>query len=94
MVFRRASPGARPASISVSAGTEFTVNWINTASSASNVDIDKIDQYNQVPLIIGLEPNNSWHDTIREWCGIYTGTFSFRITGCYNPHYINVNCNG
>jgi hypothetical protein len=84
-----------PASITVPTGTEFTVNWINLATSAANVDVDKVDQYNQVPIIIGLEPGQSYHDTVREWCGtLFTGTFSFRITGCYEPYYLPVDCGG
>lgn len=82
-----------PASIAVKAGTEFTVNWINSAASASAVDVAKIDTYNQVPIVIGLKPGQSYHDTVRKWCGkLFTGTFSFRITGCYNPCYLPVNC--
>jgi hypothetical protein len=84
-----------PSSIKVKKGTEFTVNWINSGSSASAVDISKIDPYNQVPIIIGLPPGDQYHDSIRKWCGtLYTGTFSFKITGCYNPYYLDVDCGG
>ena len=84
-----------PASITVPTGTSFTVHWINLAASASPADVDKIDQYNQVPIVIGLEPGQSYHDTIREWCGqLYTGIFWFRITGCYDPYLLEVNCGG
>lgn len=84
---------ATPASIGVPMGTAFTVNWINSGASDSEVDIAKIDQFNQVPIVIGLEVGNSYHDNIREWCGaIFTGTFSFRITGCFDPYYLDVDC--
>jgi hypothetical protein len=82
---------ANPASIAVPAGTEFTVNWINTGDT--DCDVAKIDQFNQVPIIIGLEPGTSYHDTVREWCGSFTGTFQFRISICTIPSYIPVNCN-
>lgn len=82
-----------PASIAVTAGTSFKVTWVNSAASSYNIDIDKIDMFNQVPLIIGLEPGMSWTDSVRDWCGIFTGTFSFRIRiGC-DTYYIPVNCN-
>jgi hypothetical protein len=82
-----------PATIGVPMGTAFTVNWINSAASDSEVDIAKIDQFNQVPIVIGLEIGNSYHDNIREWCGnLFSGTFSFRITGCFDPHYLDVDC--
>jgi long-subunit fatty acid transport protein len=35
-----------PPSYGVSAGSTFTVNWINEASSEYPVDIDKIDRFN------------------------------------------------
>jgi len=83
----------KPSSISVPAGTEFTVNWINTPASASAVDVAKIDKFNQVPIVIGLKQGTSYHDKVRAWCGkLFTGTFSFRITGCHNPYYLPVNC--
>jgi len=81
---------ANPASIAVPAGTEFTVNWINTGDT--ECDVAKVDQFNQVPIIIGLEPGTSYYDSIREWCGAFTGTFSFRITICTIHSYIPVNC--
>ena len=83
---------ANPASISVPAGTEFKVNWINTGDT--DCDVAKIDQYNQVPIIIGLEPGTSYYDSVRAWCGPYTGTFQFRISICTIPSYIPVNCSG
>lgn len=82
-----------PASISVPAGSTFTVNWVNSSSSASPVDVAKIDAYNTVPIVLDLGAGESYHDDIREWCGIFTGTFSFRITGCYEPYYLDVDCN-
>ena len=81
---------ANPASIAVPAGTEFTVNWINTGDT--ECDVAKIDQFNQVPIIIGLEPGTSYHDSIRKWCGMFTGTFQFRVTICTIHSYIPVNC--
>ena len=82
---------ANPSSIAVPAGTEFTVNWINTGDT--DCDVAKIDQFNQVPIIIGLEPGTSYHDSIRKWCGTqFTGTFKFRITICTIHSYIPVDC--
>jgi hypothetical protein len=84
-----------PASITVPLGTSFTVNWTNLGASASPADVDKIDQYNQVPIVIGLAEGESYHDTVREWCGqLFTGIFWFRITGCYDPYLLEVNCGG
>jgi hypothetical protein len=81
---------ANPSSIAVPAGTEFTVNWINTGDT--ECDVAKIDQFNQVPIIIGLEPGTSYHDSIRKWCGAFTGTFDFRVTICTIHSYIPVDC--
>jgi hypothetical protein len=81
---------ANPSSIAVPAGTEFTVNWINIGDT--ECDVAKIDQFNQVPIIIGLEPGTSYHDSVREWCGIFTGTFNFRVTICTIHSYIPVDC--
>jgi hypothetical protein len=81
---------ANPSSIAVPAGTEFTVNWINVGDTECGVA--KIDQFNQVPIIIGLEPGTSYHDTVREWCGAFTGTFNFRVTICTIHSYIPVDC--
>jgi hypothetical protein len=82
---------ASPASIAVSAGTQFEVNWINTGDTAC--DVAKIDQFNQVPIIIGLEPGTSYLDSVREWCGSFTGTFEFRVSICTIHSYIPVDCN-
>jgi hypothetical protein len=81
---------ANPASIAVPAGTKFTVNWINTGDT--DCDVAKIDQFNQVPIVLGLEPGTSYYDSVREWCGPFTGTFDFRISICTLPSYIPVNC--
>lgn len=81
---------ANPSSIAVPAGTKFTVNWINTGDT--ECDVAKIDQFNQVPIIIGLEPGMSYHDSVREWCGLFTGTFDFRVTICTIHSYIPVDC--
>ncbi|MBO6940613.1 MAG: hypothetical protein JJ863_36910 [Deltaproteobacteria bacterium] len=80
-----------PASISVPAGTEFTVNWIN-ATGCTEIDID---MNGTVPIVLGLESGSSYHDTIREWCGTYTGTYTFRAY--YAPSYpftLPVDCDG
>ncbi|MDQ3338361.1 MAG: hypothetical protein M4D80_24610 [Myxococcota bacterium] len=81
---------ANPASIAVPAGTKFTVNWVNVGDT--ECDVAKIDQFNQVPIIIGLDPGTSYHDSIREWCGMFTGTFNFRVSICTIHSYIPVNC--
>ena len=81
---------ATPPSIAVPAGTQFTVNWINTGDT--DCDVAKIDQFNQVPIVIGLEPGTSYYDSVREWCGSFTGTFEFRVTICTIPSYIPVDC--
>jgi len=81
---------ANPPSIAVPAGTQFTVNWINTGDT--DCDVAKIDQFNQVPIVLGLEPGNSYWDSVREWCGQFTGTFEFQISICTIPSYIPVNC--
>jgi hypothetical protein len=82
---------ANPSSINVSAGTGFEVNWINVGDT--ECDVAKIDQFNQVPIIIGLEPGTSYHDPVHTWCGpIFTGTFEFRISICTLPSFIPVNC--
>lgn len=82
---------ATPSAINVSAGTGFEVNWINVGDT--DCDVAKIDQFNQVPIIIGLEPGTSYHDPVHTWCGsLFTGTFQFRINICTQPNYIPVNC--
>ena len=81
---------ANPASIAVPPGTKFTVNWINTGDT--ECDVAKIDQFNHVPIIIGLEPGTSYHDSVREWCGQFKGTFNFRVSICTIHSYIPVDC--
>jgi hypothetical protein len=81
---------ADPASIAVPAGTEFEVNWINVGDT--ECDVAKVDAANQVPIIIGLLPGTSYHDDVRQWCGIFTGTFDFRVTICTIHSYIPVDC--
>jgi hypothetical protein len=81
---------ASPSSIAVAAGTMFEVNWINTGDT--ECDVAKVDMFNQVPIIIGLQPGTSYHDTVREWCGMFTGTFDFRVTICTIHSYIPVDC--
>lgn len=81
---------ATPSMIHVAAGTSFEVNWINVGDT--DCDVAKIDQFNQVPIIIGLEPGTSYHDPVHAWCGQFTGTFDFRISICTIPSYIPVSC--
>ncbi|MGE5187267.1 MAG: hypothetical protein ACM31C_34705 [Acidobacteriota bacterium] len=82
---------ASPSSISVSAGTGFEVNWINVGDT--DCDVAKIDQFNQVPIVLGLAPGTSYLDSVHTWCGsLFTGTFEFRIDICTLPSYIPVNC--
>ena len=82
---------AMPSSINVPAGTSFEVNWINVGDT--QCDVDKIDNANQVPLIIGLDPGTSALDAVHSWCGTeFTGTFEFRVDICTLPSYIPVNC--
>lgn len=81
---------ANPPSIAVPAGTQFTVNWINTGDT--ECDVAKVDQFNAVPIIIGLQPGTSYYDSIRQWCGSFTGTFDFRVTICTIHSYIHVDC--
>jgi hypothetical protein len=83
---------ADPPAIDVAAGTSFEVNWINTGDT--ECDVAKVDQFNQVPIIIGLEPGTSYHDSVREWCGQFTGTFQFRVSICTIHSYIPVDCGG
>lgn len=82
---------ATPPRIDVPAGTAFEVNWINVGDT--ECDVAKIDQFNQVPIIIGLAPGTSYHDAVRKWCGPqFTGTFDFRVSICTIPSYIPVDC--
>lgn len=82
---------ANPSAINVSAGTSFQVNWINVGDT--DCDVAKVDQFNQVPIVLGLAPGTSYHDSVRDWCGTqYTGTFQFEISICTIPSYIPVNC--
>ena len=83
---------ANPSSIAVAAGTSFEVNWINVGDA--ECDVAKIDQFNQVPIIIGLQPGMSYHDDVRQWCGMFTGTFDFRVTICTIHSFIPVDCSG
>ncbi len=82
-----------PAAIAVPEGTEFTVNWISAPSSDVPADIAKIDPFNAVPIILGMEPGTSYHDEVRVWCGaLFTGTFDFELTSCFDPVYLPVDC--
>jgi hypothetical protein len=82
---------ATPSRIDVPAGTSFEVNWINVGDT--ECDVAKIDPFNQVPILIGLEPGTSYHDTVHDWCGtLFTGTFDFRVSICTIHSYIPVDC--
>ncbi len=81
---------AMPPRIDVPAGTSFQVNWINVGDT--ECDVAKIDPFNHVPIILGLEPGMSYHDTVHDWCSVFTGTFDFRISICTIPSYIPVDC--
>jgi hypothetical protein len=82
---------ATPAAINVHAGTSFQVNWINVGDTPC--DVTKVDQFNHVPIIIGLDPGTSYHDPVHDWCGTqFTGTFDFEILICTEPNEIPVNC--
>jgi hypothetical protein len=82
-----------PPMIAVPEGTAFTVNWISSPASDIELDIAKIDPFNAVPIILGMEPGTSYHDDIREWCGnLFTGTFDFELRSCFDPTYIPVDC--
>lgn len=81
---------ANPPRIDVPTGTSFEVNWVNVGDT--ECDVAKVDQFNQVPIIIGLEPGTSYHDSVREWCGPFTGTFDFRVSICTIHSYIPVDC--
>ncbi len=73
---------ATPSSISVAPGTGFYARFTNLPSSDIETNIDKIDRFNSVPLVIDLAPGEVFNDDIREWCGIERGTFSFRFNPC------------
>jgi len=80
-----------PPSIAVPRGTEFTVNWIN-ATGCTEIDID---MGGTVPIVIGLTSGDSHHDTVRRWCGTFTGTYTFRAY--YAPSYpftMRADCDG
>jgi len=82
---------AHPSAINVSAGTSIQVNWINVGDTTC--DVNKVDQFNHVPIIIGLDPGTSYHDPVHDWCGTqFTGTFDFEVRICTIPSYIPVNC--
>ncbi|HEY4059877.1 MAG TPA: hypothetical protein VGM39_24850 [Kofleriaceae bacterium] len=82
---------ANPGRIDVPTGTEFDVNWINVGDTTC--DVAKVDQFNHVPIVLDLEPGQSYHDTVRKWCGtLFTGTFDFEVRICELPSYIPVDC--
>ena len=84
-----------PASIIVPEGTAFTVNGISHPASEAEFENSKIDPFNHVPSVIGMEPGTSDHDDIREWCGtLFTDTSDFRLTSCSDPLYIPVDRGG
>ena len=82
---------AMPSAINVHAGTSFKVNWINVGDTPC--DVTKVDQFNHVPIVLGLDPGTSYYDSVRDWCGTeFTGTFDFEILICTEPNEIPVNC--
>ena len=85
---------ATPASIAVAPGTGFYARFTNLASSDIETNIDKIDRFNQVPLVIDLAPGEVFDDDIRRWCGIERGTFSFRFDPCGGSvfTFLDVDC--
>lgn len=84
-----------PASITVLEGTAFSVNWVSANASEVEFDVAKIDPFNQVPILLGMEPGDAYHDEVHDWCGnLFNGTFDFRLTSCADPTYIPVDCGG
>lgn len=80
-----------PPSVAVPAGTSFTIRWIN-ATACTEIDID---MNGTVPIVLRLQPGQSHHDTVREWCGTYTGRYTFRAYYSPSfPYYLDVDCSG
>ncbi|HEY1098625.1 MAG TPA: hypothetical protein VGF99_06840, partial [Myxococcota bacterium] len=74
--------------------TSFFAHFTNLSSSDIATDIAKIDAFNSVPLVLDLEPGETFEDDIRRWCGQERGTFSFRFDPCGAAvlSYLDVDC--
>lgn len=80
-----------PSPIKIAAGQWFYATFINVGEIST--DIAKRDQFNVVPLVLGLEPGMTYADTIRPWCQGVSGKFWFEITPCQNsPYELEVDC--
>jgi hypothetical protein len=80
-----------PSPIHIPAGQWFHATFINVGEIST--DIDKRDQFNVVPLVLGLDPGMTYADTIRPWCQGFSGKFWFEITPCQNfPYDLEVDC--
>lgn len=80
-----------PSPIKIPAGQWFHATFINVGEIST--DIAKRDQFNVVPLVLGLGPTMTYADTIRPWCQGVSGTFSFEITPCQgSPYELEVDC--
>jgi len=80
-----------PSPIQIPAGQWFYATFINVGEIST--DIDKRDQFNVVPLVLGLDPGMTYADTIRPWCQGFSGKFWFEITPCQNfPYELEVDC--
>ena len=80
-----------PSPIKIPAGQWFHATFINVGEIST--DIDKRDPFNLVPLVLGLEPGNTYADTIRPWCQGFSGKFWFEINPCENtPYDLEVDC--
>ena len=80
-----------PSPIKIAAGQWFYATFINVGEIST--DIAKRDQFNVVPLVLGLEPTMTYADTIRPWCQGVSGKFWFEITPCQNsPYELEVDC--
>jgi hypothetical protein len=80
-----------PSPIKIPAGQWFYATFINVGEIST--DIAKRDQFNVVPLVLGLEPTMTYADTIRPWCQGVSGKFWFEITPCENsPYDLEVDC--
>ncbi|HJL19974.1 MAG TPA: hypothetical protein RMH99_30195 [Sandaracinaceae bacterium LLY-WYZ-13_1] len=78
-----------PVSIAVPAGTSFTIRWTN-ATGCTEIDID---MGGTVPIVLGLPSGATHHDTVRSWCGSYTGTYVFRAYYAPSfPYTLDVDC--
>jgi hypothetical protein len=80
-----------PSPIHIPAGQWFHATFLNVGEIST--DIAKRDQFNVVPLVLGLDPGMTYADTIRPWCQGFSGKFWFEITPCENsPYDLEVDC--